>query len=329
MKVFVTGATGFLGNYLVRRLGSLGFEVTAMGRDPIKGKQLESKCVRFLALGLSQEAELKKALSAHEVVVHCAALSSPWGKLQDFVQTNVIGTQNLLSAAQHANVKRFIHISTPSIYVEPIDKLNIKEDDVLPLHQINYYAKTKLEAERKVDAACKSGLSAITLRPQGIFGPEDTSIFPRIIHTAKKGFFPVIADGQNTIDVTYVENVVDAILCALNASSAANGMKFNITNDAPIKNYEKIDQVLQALNISYKKKHLSFRKAWNIAYAMELGCRYLFKNTEPLLTRYSVCALSKSRTLDITKAKSILNYRPKVSVEEGFERYIQWYQKSN
>src|SRR5690606_17003853 len=120
----------------------------------------------------------EEAFAGMDVVVHSAALSTPWGSLRDFERINVQGTRNVLNAALKQKIKRVVHISTPSIYVERRSREDIRETDPLPPKSINHYARTKREAETWVDAANASGLQTITLRPQGIFGPGDTSIFP-------------------------------------------------------------------------------------------------------------------------------------------------------
>jgi nucleoside-diphosphate-sugar epimerase len=132
----------------------------------------------------------------------------------------------------------------------------------------------------------------------------------------------LIGDGKNQVDMTYVDNVVEATRLALITADVPAGQRLNITNDAPVVNYELIDRILKGLGFSYRKKHLSFQKAYGAAAVFEWIGR--LSGREPIITKYGVCALSKTRTLNIDLAKSILGYRPLVSVDEGVQRTLQW-----
>lgn len=324
MKIAITGATGFLGSHAARILGSRGHQITALGRNVEKGRKLG---VNFISGALSDSEMLERAFAGQDAVVHSAALSSPWGRPEEFYSANVIGTENVLKAARKAGVKRVVHISSPSIYVDFTDRENIREDAPLPEVPLNDYIRTKKIAEQKVDQAVREGLSVVTLRPQGIFGPGDEAIFPRIIRIARRGRFPMIGSGRNRIDITYVENVVDAIDCALEAPESRSGKKYNISNGEPVLNYEVIETILKKIGISFQFKRVPFQVAYGIGAAMEFTSRTLLNYKEPLLTRYSACVLAKSRTLSIDAARADLGYVPRVSVDEGVRRFVDWWRE--
>lgn len=326
--VLVTGATGFLGAHVVQNLLSRGYRVRATGRNISEGKKLETMGAQFVAADLSQALEVEKLFQGVDIVVHCAALSSIWGRYEEFYRANVVATKNLVAAALKYPVKRFVHISTPSLYITPQDRFEIKEEEILPVEKINFYAKTKALAEDQIDQGFKNGLKVITLRPQGIFGTGDRAILPRIIRVARKGFFPVIRSRDVMIDLTAVENVVHAIHCAISASGSALGKKYNITNGEPVNNREVIAQVLGDLGIPYREKYLSFKKAWFVAGALEKMHRMFNLKAEPLITRYSVCALGFSRTLSIQNAKKDLGYEPIIGLQPALKRTLEWLKAS-
>lgn len=327
-KTFViTGATGFLGGRLAEILRERGDTVVALGRNAEQGKKLTALGATFEAVALGDTSALEKIIPEGATLVHCAALSSPWGKYSDFYQSNVVGTQNIAEVARLKHAERFIHISTPSIYVERSSKFGIREQDPLPAAIINDYAQTKLLAENAIDDAVALGLPAVTLRPQGIFGAGDPSILPRLIRVAKKGFIPVIGREEVQIDLTHVDNVCDAIICAANAGVRAIGQKYNITNDEPVDQKSTLLAILGRLGFAVKEKHLSLKTAENMAKALEAAYRNLPLRGEPLLTRYSVYTLAFSRTLNIDAAKKDLGYSPQVSMNDGIERYVKWYKK--
>jgi nucleoside-diphosphate-sugar epimerase len=326
-RALVTGATGFLGRALALRLKELGLEVTGLGRDRARGQSLVDAGVRFLPVDLGDADAVAAACAGHDQVVHCAALTSPWGRYPDFVTANVTATRHVIAASQKARVRRLVHVSSPSIYVDHRDRLAVREDEPLPARAINHYAATKRLAEDEIDRAHAAGLPVVTVRPQGIFGPGDRAIFPRLIRVAGRGRFPVIGDGENLIDVTYVDNVVDALVQALDAPERALGKKYNITNGEPVSNYALLDRVFTAVGVTYRRVHLPFALAYSAAGMLEAVHRWALRGSEPLLTRYSVCVLAKSRTLDITAARNDLGYHPRVGLDDGVQRFVRWYKE--
>lgn len=330
MKVLVTGATGFLGQKTALRLKEEGFTVTGLGRNSRIGESLEDQGIRFARVDLSARepeslAKLQAAVDGHDYIIHCAALSSPWGKYEEFHSANVVGTENILAAAKAARVRRLVHVSTPSLYVDRDSRVNIRESDPLPRTAINYYSQTKLMAEERVDQATSEGLATVTIRPQGIIGPGDAAILPRLLKIAKKGVLPVIGDGDCMIDLTYVDNVVEALVCAMKAPDSVIGRKYNITNGEPVNIYATLEGIFQALGFTYRKKNLSFDKAYAIAATIEFVCRNFLSRVEPILTRYNVCLLGRSRTLNIDAAREELGYQPRVSLQDGISRIIEDY----
>jgi nucleoside-diphosphate-sugar epimerase len=327
MKILVTGGTGFLGQHLAQRLVSEGNDVTVIGRNARVGSNLIKKGIKFVQGDLADLKTVKEAVSNQEYVIHCGALSSPWGKYADFYAANVTGTQNIITACQESKIKRLVHVSTPSIYVDQRDRLDILESDKLPMQAINDYAHTKRMAEELIDKAFAQGLPVITIRPQGIFGPGDRAILPRLIKIAKKGFMPVIGKGDNLIDLTYVDNVVEALILCLTSPDFTLGKKYNITNGEPVKLYDAIGLVLKSLGINYKEKRIPYRTAYVLASGLEGAARLLAPSKEPPLTRYSVCVLAKSRTLSIDAARKDLGYKPIVGMTEGISRFVKSYKE--
>lgn len=329
MKALVTGGTGFLGKKLCLTLSEMGYNVTAMGRNEKIGLQLQESNIRFFKGDMSDITNVDAAIHDHSHVFHCGALSAPWGKYKDFYLSNVLATQNVVNASKKHNIKRLIHVSTPSIYVAEGNRLNISEDDPLPGSCINHYAKTKLIAEQIVDKAHGEGLATITIRPQAIFGPEDTNIFPRLIKACKRGYFPIIGSGTNIIDITYIDNVVDALIKCSEAPTSALGQKYNITNGEPRKLYEILLSLFEKLDMPINPKHIAFDKARVLAKWAEKIFKTALFGIEPPITEYGVLVFGLSRTLSIDKAMSHLNYKPRVTVDDGIERFVSWWRKNN
>ena len=325
MKALVTGGTGFLGGALARRLHTLSVDVTALGRNPVAGQRLEEEGIPFLRVDLADKRAIEAACAGQDIVFHCAALSSPWGRYRDFYVANVTGTEHIIHGCQRHRVSRLVHVSTPSLYFAYHSRLNVCENDPLPAKQVNFYTQTKLLAEQAIDRAYYTGLPVITIRPRAIFGPGDTTILPRLITRLQQGRLRLIGDGTNLTDLTYIDNVVDALL--LCADSTTLGHKYNITNGQPVYLWNMIKRLCTELNLTYPQQKIPFRVAFILAWGMEIVSRTLLSYKEPLLTRYTVSVLAKSATLDIKAARRELGYVPRVSVEEGVQRFVRWWKE--
>ncbi|QZY54023.1 NAD-dependent epimerase/dehydratase family protein [Crassaminicella profunda] len=324
MNVLVTGGTGFLGERLAMRLISMGYGVTVVGRNKIKGKELEKLGINFIPLDLADQEKTIAVCKNQSYIFHCAALSSPWGRYKDFYASNVLSTKNLIMGIKKWNVKRLVHVSTPSIYFDYTDRLNIPENSPLPKDSVNFYAQTKLMAEKEIDKAYKDGLEVISIRPRALFGPGDTTILPRLIRANNKRFIPLINEGKAVVDVTYVENVVDALLLCMDSDENTLGQKYNITNGEPMMLIELLQKLFDKLNVALRGKNISFEKAYRFAGILEFISKYLLLGKEPTLTQYSVGVLAKSQTLDIQKARKELRYKPRISIDEGLEYFVDW-----
>lgn len=328
MKTLITGATGFLGSTLAHRLNSMGWDVTALGRNPEKLKLFEAHGIKTLQADIEDEVAMQKACTDMEIVFHCAAFPSPWGQYEDFYKSNVLGTRNVAQGCAENKVQRLVYVSTPSIYFSYSSRLNVRETDPLP-KPISNYAKTKLLAEQEIDKAYEAGLPVISIRPRALFGPGDTVLFPRLIPRLQSGRLPIVGDGNNVVDLTYIDNVVDALLLCAESPVDTLGKKYNISNGEPVKIWDLIRFLCKDLNIAPPKRRVSQSLAFALAFALETASNLSHDRPEPLLTRLTVSMISNSTTLDITAAKQELGYSPRVSVAEGVYRFLKWWKEKN
>lgn len=325
-NILLTGATGFLGFRVLERLveGSFRGKIIASGRSIKPGAVVSSSNVQYL-LGDLADLQYVESLFAQcqiNYVIHCAALSSPWGKYETFFSANVLSVQYLTQTAEKHGVRRFIHISTPSLYFDFYNRMGIKESDPLPGKFVNHYAATKREAEIVLE---KSNLKWVALRPRALVGRGDTVIMPRVIRAYDEGKLRVIGDGKNVVDITPVSNVVDAVLLSMKAKEDACGKKYNIANGAPVQLWDLLRDVLQRLDRRLPEKKIPFAVAMAAATLMEGTARWLLANREPALTRYSVGTIALSFSMDISLAQEYLGYKPRQSVEEAISEFVAWY----
>jgi nucleoside-diphosphate-sugar epimerase len=319
MLILVTGGTGFLGRRLVLALLREGHRVRALGRNPAVCDELTLSGVEVCRGDLRHEAAVDDACADVDVVVHAGALSAPWGRRPDFHAVNVTGTANVLAACRKHRSRRLVHISSPSVVFDGSSHFDLTEAAPYARRFTSAYALSKKLAEDAVNAAAGSGLETVILRPKALFGPGDTTLLPRLLTAARQNRLPQIGDGRNLVDLTYVDNVVDAIRLALTAKTAP-GRTYTITNGEHVLLWAVIRTVLRHLGIDPRLRPLPFTMAYGLAALMELHAK-LFGG-EPLLTRYTAAILGRTQTYDITAARRDLGFRPRVSVGEGIERTL-------
>ncbi len=329
MKYLVTGATGFLGQHLVRYLKSCGHQVIALGRNKNKLSHLASEGIATKCCDLSDMNTLTEITKGLDAVVHCAALSSAWGDYKTFYNTNYVGTKNVQKACKINNIKKLVFTSTPSVYVASFDRLGITESDKFSEEYINHYAETKKMAEKHLNETIASGQTIYILRPQGIIGEGDVAIRPRLKRLFEKGFFPLIKNKKTYVDLTYVGNVVQAISLCLQAEPNQKCNSYNISNGQPVESEEQFKILMKGLGLDCKPKLISGKLLLVLAEILDRSYTMFKIKKEPLITRYTARTLVYSRTLDISKAQAELNYYPEVDLKDGLNKYMSWWKAEN
>jgi nucleoside-diphosphate-sugar epimerase len=313
-RILLTGVSGFVGGALGAHLRRLGYDVTGVSRTAARAQSTS----RFVAHDLTQP--IPGSWPAVDVVVHCAALSSPWAAPAAFRANNVDATRNLLAWAERTGVARFVFISSSSVYYTPCDQLDLTEDSPFPPRPINEYAATKRQAEELVR---RSAVPSVILRPRAVFGPGDTVLFPRILRAARRGALPRLTrpDGKSPLaDLIYIENLSHYIerAIALNVSGA-----FNLTNNQPVELYPFLDGLLTRIGLPKPRKTVRVGTAMAVARFSELVSQYLLHYKEPPVTRFGVGAMAYSKTFDVSRMMAAFG-PPPVSMDTGVDRFLEW-----
>ena len=325
-RVLVTGATGFLGKYLVEELINNGYEVVAQGRkENILNNLKEQYKVNILKCSLN---EIKNIDMNIDCVIHAAALSTVWGKWQDFYDSNVLGTENVIKFCLKNNVRRLIYVSSPSIYSAKFDRFNIKEEDFDKNNKLNFYIKSKILAEDLINKIDNQKLETVIIRPRGLFGIGDTSLVPRLINANSKIGIPLFNDGKNVVDITCVENVAYSLRLAMEKEEA-NGNIYNITNGDPTEFKNILDKLFTELEERANYRKMNINLMYFVASVIELFYKLFRIYKEPMITKYTIATLGYSQSLNIEKAKKDLDYNPKITLEEGIKKYAEHERKKN
>ena len=321
-KILITGATGFLGSRLVEIMSTIkGLEILATGRT-LKTQNISKKSnLKYILGNLDDTKFVDSLVKGVDTIIHTAALSSQMGNPKDFQRANVEATKHLLKAAKANKIKKFIFISSPSVYFRFKHQLELKESDTLP-KPVNSYAYSKREAEKLVQS---SKIPYIILRPRALIGRGDKVIMPRILRAHREGRLMRMGDETNRVDITPVSNVVDAIILALDADKKAVNQIYNISNGKPELLWPVLDKLLSQLQLPRPTKQISLKLVLVVAKLMELHAKWINGYREPALTVYGVGTLTMSFGMDISKAKKLLGYHPNQSVQEALNEFVEWY----
>ncbi len=323
MRALVTGGGGFLGSAIVRRLHERGDEVSVLGRGTYPHvvpyvKQMFQNDIR-------QAPAVAKACLNKDVVFHVAALAGIWGKRREFESININGTRNVIDACLAGGVSRLVFTSTPSVVFGKDDLCGVDESTPHPQPYLAIYAETKAAAERMVLEANSSKLATVALRPHLIFGPGDPHLIPRIIARAKSGRLVQVGNGENLVDITYIDNAAEAHVQAAEAllqGKGCRGRTYFISQGEPVRLWPWLNELLVAVGVSAVTRSMSFARAYRLGLILEKSYHLLGIGREPPMTRFLALQLAKSHYFDISSARRDLGYRPTVTTVDGIRRLV-------
>lgn len=316
-RVLLTGVSGFVGGALGSHLRQLGYDVIGVSRSAPRPGSSTSHLTHDLA------EPIPESWPHADVIVHCAALASPWASPAAYRLHNVDATRNMLAYAERVGASHFVFISSSSVHYGHGDQVDLTEDTPLPTIPINEYAATKRQGEELVR---QSKVPWVILRPRAVFGPGDTVLFPRILRAAERGQLPRIVrpDGLSPrADLIFIENLSHYAERAI--ALDAQGV-FNLTNNQPVDLYPFLDGLLDKLNLPKPRKTVNVRTAMIFARLAELGSQYLMNYKEPPVTRFGVEVMAYSKTFNVSKMLAAFG-PPPVSIETGVDRFIAWYRE--
>jgi 2-alkyl-3-oxoalkanoate reductase len=325
MKILVTGATGFTGKALTRRLIDDGHEVIALDyKEGHKTDEIRSWGAT-VHIGSVTDADLVASLMPGvEVVQHLAAAFRELNVPDSYYEeVNVGGTRVMLEAAFKAGVRKFVYCSTCGVHG---DIENPPGGEDAPIAPADYYQRTKYEAEPVVLEYFRRGLPATILRPAAIYGPGDPERFFMIYRRVAKGTFPMFGNGRTLYHPLYIDNLIDALVLAMDPDKGL-GEAYLIADEEYVEIEDLVRRVAAAMGRTVNVPHYPVWPVVLVGHVMETICRP-FKITPPIFPR-RVDWYRQNRAFKIDKAKRDLGYAPRVPLDEGLRRTYEWYKAEN
>jgi len=310
-----------MGMALIKRLIKEGHKVTSFSRReyPLHW----ALGINSIQADIRDPEAIEKACKDRDVVFHLAAKVGIWGNYDAYYSTNVTGTENVIAACKKQGVNRIIFTSSSSVVFDGSDLDGIDETYPYPENHGSHYASTKAMAERMIIEANSDTLRTISLRPHLVWGPYDAHIIPGILKRAASGRLRRIGDQEHFIDTTYIDNMIDALMLAVDAldhKPEAAGRNFFITNGEPARVWDFVNSIIQIAGHAPVQKKIPEKAAMLAAGFAERFNKIFRSNTEPFMTRFAIKELCTNHWFDIKSAREILGYNPRISYAEGFKR---------
>ncbi len=329
MKALVTGGGGFLGRALVLRLLAEGHQATALGRHDYP--EIAALGARTVRADILDQRALREAFVGQDVVFHAAAKAGVWGAREEYVRTNLRGTESVLAACRAASVGRLVYTSSPSVVFDGRDHEGASNDLAYPRRFEAAYPETKAAAERLVLSANGPGLATVALRPHLVWGPRDPHLLPRLIARAEAGRLRIVGDGRNRVSVTYVDNAVEAHLRAaerLHAEAPCAGRAYFANDAEPVTLWPWLNGLLERLGVPKATRRVPLSVAWGAGLVAEGLFRLLRLPGEPPMTRFVAAQLARSHWYDLAPAQRDLGYQPTVGAAEALDRTVAWWRSA-
>jgi dihydroflavonol-4-reductase len=218
MQVFLTGATGFIGGHVARRLRERGDGVRALVRSLDKGRPLESLGCELVLGDLGDEAAIADGLEGCDGLIHNAAIYEvgiPASEHRAMYEANVLGTERVLRAALEAKTPKVVYVSTVGAFGNTHGEVVDESYEHPGKEFTSYYEQTKYEAHQIAKRLIAEGLPCVIVQPGGVYGPEDHSAIGQQINQFLAGRMPMIAFPDLGMNMVHVEDVAGGILLAL------------------------------------------------------------------------------------------------------------------
>ncbi|MFQ3243421.1 MAG: dihydroflavonol-4-reductase [Arenicella sp.] len=322
-RVLVTGATGFTGGALARKLVEQGNHVVALVRKTGNINALQALGVELVYGDITDREAVISAAENCDVIYHIAAVFRTAGHPDSYYQgVNTTGVQYVVDAALQHKVGHTVHCSTIGVHGDVED---LPSNEESPFNPGDIYQRTKLAGEELFAKAMAAGLSGTIFRPGAIYGPGDMRLL-KMFKQIKRGFFPLFGGGKNLYHLSYIDDLTDGIILCGEHPNAV-GERFILCSNE----YGTLKQLSAMIAAELGVKAPSFAPPIGPLMLAAKICEGICKplGIDPPLHTRRVEFFVKSRAFDNSKAKELIGYAPKISTKEGVKRTIAWYQEND
>ena len=319
-KIFLTGVTGFAGSHLAERLQSQGYKLKVLIRAHHDIKNWQHKGYQVVVGDLAEDNWIDETLEDVDAVINIAAVYRQAGIPDSrYWEVNYQGTKNLALASLRHRIKKFIHCSTVGVLGHIS---NPPADETAPYNPGDIYQVTKCEAEKLVlKYHREKNLPLVVIRPAAIYGPGDRRLLKIFSWTARRRFV-MLGDGKTLYHMVYVDDLANGFQLALEKEEAV-GEIFIIAGEETVSLNKLMEMIAEELKVPPPRLHFPYAPVYALAYLVEKICIPL--RIEPPIYRRRIEFFIKDRAFKIDKARSLLGYQPKYSLEKGIHLTAQWY----
>jgi len=322
MKVFVSGATGYIGIQLVKRLAHSGFQVHALYRSEPKAELIRFEGVTLFKGDILDKQSLAMAMKGCSQAYHVAAYAAVWAKDPKlFFRYNVEGTLQVIDAARTAGTKRMVVTSTAGI-LGPSEREPVHEGSPVPSSFFTLYEASKYEMEQRIKNELNSDLEIVLVNPTRVYGPgilsksNGLALLIKKYISGKWRFIP--GDGERSGNYAYVEDVVNGHLLAM--EKGRSGERYILGGEELSYNLL-FEHVREASGVRFRLFHLPLQLLFVAAGVMMLVSKLSGK--PPLIVPSWVRKLTHNWVVSSEKAIRELGYSP-IPAREGIEKTVHW-----
>ena len=307
-----------LGAGLAGALAARGDDVTVLQRRPA-GLGLPE-----VLADVADPDAVRAAVAGHEAVVHLAAKVNVTGAWSEYERANVAGTRSVVDACRSQGVPRLVYVSSPSVAHAGTSLVGVGAAPADPGGARGPYARSKALGEQLALAADGVDLAVLAIRPHLVWGPGDTQLVARIVERARRGGLPLVGSGAALVDSTYVGNAVDALVAALDRCHEAHGRALVVSNGEPRPIAELLGGMCAAAGAPRPTRRVPTRVASVVGSLVEAGWTLrrrvspTAEEGDPPMTRFVVEQLSTAHWFDQRETQRLLQWRPTISIDEGF-----------
>jgi dihydroflavonol-4-reductase len=322
-RILITGATGFLGREVCRRLVARGARVRALLRPGATPESAGDAAIEWFRGDLRDTLSLTGAARDIDLVIHLAAVHRG-GSLRrtDFWQVNAEGTKRLLQEASRSGVRRFVYVSTAGVLgdVGP-DHLGTESDSP---HPCDLYELTKWRAEQAVRRiAHTDGLEAVIVRPSAVYGPGETR-FQKLFRPLHRRRFVLIGSGHHRLHFIHVRDAAEGILAAAAAPKAV-GETYLLADAAPIRMADLVRLIADILAVPAPRHRIPYAPVYALALMCEGLCRPL--GLSPPIYRRRLRFFGADRAYSTDKIRTSLGFEARIGLADGFRELADWYRE--